>query len=366
MAVDDTNAVVRIPRWVALAAALLSAGGVAANAHADVGPTGPLPTTTPPVVMDRSSTSADVTPRLELPTFSSNEHADSSTLAPFPLASDIAADDAPGTASDVERPILADDEEDQSGGSGDRLHISFKGEYIWSPVAGYVQTPRGGARHTASHHRPRLSELGIDSAAIPDLELGVSYGPHQFFAGAQLIRMSEKGSNNGTLFTNGVGFPPNTALKSDLKLDWYRFGYRYTMPLFAADNGNPRLTLTPQINAVYWDFSFRTVGGSRRATRAYSSGNFQLGLGAEWRPWGGPFSLEAVGLIAPPIGSLPEIAMGQVAAKYRFIETPNLNVIGHVGVGVERIDFHDDQRFQSNHVRADFGPMILAGVELRF
>lgn len=262
---------------------------------------------------------------------------------------------------DFDRPLFADDSDSLI----NQIHLSLTGQFLWGPVAGYTQIAAGAKKKTTSHQAPRLSQLGIDQATIPDLELAATYGPHQFFVGAQIIRMDESAKLNGTIVTHGLGLAAKSNVKADEQLDWYRFGYRYPIPMFEADNGVPTLTVTPQIDAAFWDFYYRITSGKLRTTRRFSKFTGQLGVDVDWRPDGGPFSVGVMGLASPQISSFPLIMEGQLVARYRLVESKSYSLTGSLGVAAERIDYHDT-RLRANHIRADFGPLLIAGVQLSF
>ena len=69
-------------------------------------------------------------------------------------------------------------------------HFTFTPRFLVGPVDGFIQAPKGGSISSSSHHRPTLGQLGIHDAMIPDLELGVSRGPHEIYAGIQIIRLT--------------------------------------------------------------------------------------------------------------------------------------------------------------------------------
>lgn len=262
---------------------------------------------------------------------------------------------------DFDRPLFADD----SDSVVNQIHLSLTGQFLWGPVAGYTQIAAGAKKKTTSHQRPRLSELGIDHATIPDLELAATYGPHQFFVGAQIIRMDDRAKLSNTLVTHGLGLATKSKVKDDIQLDWYRFGYRYPIPMFETDEGVPTLTVTPQINAAFWDFYYRITSAKLKTTRRFSKFTGQLGVDVDWRPEGGPFSIGVMGLASPPIDAFPFIVEGEIVARYRLVESKTYSLTGSLGVAAERIDYHDT-RLRANHIRADFGPLLVAGFQLSF
>ena len=102
-------------------------------------------------------------------------------------------------------------------------HFTFIPRLFVGPVSGYTQISKDGAPGSTDHHRPRLSELGIGDALIPDLELDVARGPHEIYAGIQIIRMEGTESVRQTLTTHGTTFAKGVRLRSDLSLDLVSF-----------------------------------------------------------------------------------------------------------------------------------------------
>jgi hypothetical protein len=62
---------------------------------------------------------------------------------------------------------------------------------------------------------------------------------------------------------------------------------------------------------------------------------------------------------------MPFIATAEVVGKYRFIQTHGVGVAGFGGVAYEHISYEDNQDV-SNHIKADLGPMLVLGIEVRF
>ena len=255
--------------------------------------------------------------------------------------------------------------------------LALAGTFLYGEVRGYVQTPSGGEPGTTSKERPKFSEIGIDNASIGDGQLTAAFGEgrrNEVYAGGQFIRLSGSDTLTSDLVSHSVTFPAGTRVSSDVQLDWYRVGYRYRFELndvtalcgVPSDPALDDFSLYPSVGGAFLNFDYRLDGaGGQRAKRSYIKGNVQFGLEFEWRPHKGPFSLTIGGYAAPNFSSLPGIYYEELAAHFRFLDTRKVDATATLGVALEQMDYKDDQQV-SNHIHADFGPMLVAGVELRF
>ncbi len=108
------------------------------------------------------------------------------------------------------------------------LRFSFTGIYMYGSIKGTAQHPVGGQQHTANLNRPSYSAIGINETGIADGEFAIGFGEHQeIFFGAQYNHMSGNGVLTKSLVSEGVTFPTRTQVHSDIRMDWYRLGYRY-------------------------------------------------------------------------------------------------------------------------------------------
>jgi hypothetical protein len=239
--------------------------------------------------------------------------------------------------------------------------FSLEGEYWYGHVSGFAQTPLGGERGTSSHNRPSFSELGINDASIYDVNLIAAFHNEELYAGGQIIRLSGDDTLDTDLISHGKAFTAGTRVSSDIDLDWYRFGYRHRFDVPQFD-----LTLWPSIGVGVLDFSYHLSGGGQSASRDYVKPTPLFGLESEWRPGGGPlsFDLKLLGSlpITPP---LPEMFIEELTAKYRFIHNRGIDLSAYIGGAFEQIRYEDHQSMP-NRIHADFGPMLVVGLEWQF
>jgi hypothetical protein len=262
--------------------------------------------------------------------------------------------------SDLQYPFYLTD----SASAPDAARFAATGQFLYGPLAGYAQTPAGGSPGSSSRKRPRFSELGIYTAAIGAAELSGSFGRHEFFGDAEIIRPGGNNTLRAPLETHAQSFPAGTGVSSDIALDSYRIGYRYH--LFALDNPRPRFDLAPYLDLDLWNFDYRISGAGHSTSRGYLKPTVQLGISANWTPAASPFSLTGDFATSPPgISSLPWIASEQLAVRYRFPATARLSVTATAGVRFEQYNFQDEQRI-SNHIHATLGPMLLLGLGVEF
>ena len=248
------------------------------------------------------------------------------------------------------------------------VDFSLNGTYLYGSSRGSTQVPAGGKIGSSNANRPQFHSLGLNTANIADFELAAD--AHQyggFFAGAQIIQLNgESYIGNKTLTTDGITYPAHSRVSSDIGLNWYRFGYRYVIPIDVAQNGIPDITFTPYAEGIVWDFNYNlTVAKNRSAHRAFAQGGVQIGANFAWRPNGGPLSLEATLGGFPQASHLANVSVESLDLRYHFYEYQRYNFSGLLGVTWEQQDFRDTQPLP-NHVSVDFGPMLTAGLQVQF
>jgi hypothetical protein len=234
---------------------------------------------------------------------------------------------------------------------------------LWAPVNGYLQIPLGGGAGTTSSQRPTFHELGIDDMIAGDGEARVALWDNTLSAGAQIIRLSGDATLREPLITHGVSFAVGEQLHSDVQLDWYRVAYGYRFDL--GDHGG-RLHSLPRIGAVLFDFSDTIRGANATARRSFRNANVLFGLEMTWDPekW---LEVGFSTLIAPPISPrTPYVLFGGIGARLFFVGDVDRGIFGLIGVGIERIEFDDQQKPVPNHLVFFAGPVITAGIGGRF
>ncbi len=150
-------------------------------------------------------------------------------------------------------------------------------------------------------------------------------------------------------------------------MDWYRIGYRYTFVLDTAQNNVPDLTVTPFVDAFYWDYGFSlNAGRIGIAGRTLTKFGIQVGATVAWRPNGGPLSLELSAAGFPQVAQLANISVETFLARYRFYQYHNYDFNVLLGVAFEQQTLKDSKFPISNHITAQFGPMLLTGLQVNF
>ena len=244
------------------------------------------------------------------------------------------------------------------------LHLTTEAMWLYGPVSGHLQTPSGGKPGTSSPDRPTLGEIGINTASILDIEGMPALGDHGLYFGFQWINLSGERNLEQSLVSHGQTFLLGSRVQSDVQLDWYRVGYRYRIQ--RGDEPGlelPNTEIYSRLGAAILDFRYDLDGQGAEARRSYVKAAPQMGVEMEWHATS-TFSLAGELTSTLPFSSMPWIATAQVEAKFRLIDTKGLGLIGFVGAGYEKISFHDHQDL-SNDINADFGPMLMVGLELR-
>lgn len=247
------------------------------------------------------------------------------------------------------------------------LRFSLTGLFMYGGVIGHAQTPVGALVTSTSANRPSLSAIGIDDTHIGDGEFGIGWENQQVFLGAQYNHMSGNAVLGRSLVSGGVTFPAHTSVSSNIRMDWYRLGYRYTFALDTAPNGVPDFTFTPMIDVLYWDYGYSLSGGRiGQANKSLTKYGFQLGATIAWRPNGGPLSLEVTLAGFPQSSRLANVTNESFLARYRFYQYKQYDFNFLLGVAWEQESFNDHQRGAANNISANFGPMLLTGLQMNF
>jgi len=243
------------------------------------------------------------------------------------------------------------------------LGAEMEGSLRYGPISGYVQTPRGGAPGTTSAQRPTFRELNMDDFFSPEVSLRLRWREHGLYAGASLVRLDGDSTLNTPLVSQGTSFPAGAAVKSEVQLDWYRLGYQYRITW--SNEAGTSLSLSPAVGAALLNFDYSlSADGGLSANRGYIVGAPQFGLGAEWTP-PGRFSI-AGGIFS----SLPEVSnlfilSVQLTGSYQLWGRGERGGRIFLGVGYDWLDYKDGQQVP-NHIKAEFGPMLLFGIGTRF
>ncbi|HEV8377588.1 MAG TPA: hypothetical protein VGP99_01970, partial [Tepidisphaeraceae bacterium] len=202
-----------------------------------------------------------------------------------------------------------------------KFHLTIDGMWMYGPVSGHVQTPSGGRPGTSSSDRPSLGEIGINTASIYDVEVMPSLRDHGIYLGGQWVRLSGEKTLEQSLVSQGDTFLLGSRVKSDVRMDWYRIGYRYRIQ--RGDEAGAELPATEiysRVGAAILDFHYRLEGaGAAEADRSYIKAAPQMGVEMEWHA---TRNLSLAGELTStlPFPSMPWIVTAQLEGKFRFIE----------------------------------------------
>jgi hypothetical protein len=247
-----------------------------------------------------------------------------------------------------------------------KFHLAIDAMWLYGPVSGHLQTPSGGQPGTTNRDRPTLGEIGINTASIFDAEIMPALRDHGLYLGGQWVRLSGERNLEQSLISQGNTFLLGSRVKSDVKMDWYRVGYRYRIQ--RGDEAGLELPATEiysRVGAAILDFHYELDGpGGGDVDRAYVKAAPQMGVEMEWRVTPS-FSLAGELTSTLPFRSMPWIVTAQLEGKFKLLQRRGMGVSGFVGAAYEKISFHDHQEV-SNDISADFGPMLMLGLEMRF
>jgi hypothetical protein len=239
------------------------------------------------------------------------------------------------------------------------VSVGVQGSFNFGPIDGYFQTPTGGRPGTSSTRRPKFDELGIDDVAFYDARLNVQWRDLLVYGGYEFIRLNDSVTLSQPLITHGVPFAAGEHVSTDDQLDWGRIGAGWTFRFL-----NDRLKVTPKAELALLDFDYHLSGGAQSTSRSYIKGCGRLGLEGTYYLTR-MMSLNLDGAASLPLSNTPQIATVAATANVRVLDSHRMKADVFAGVGMQWIDYEDNQRL-SNHIKADIGPFVTAGIGFSF
>jgi hypothetical protein len=232
---------------------------------------------------------------------------------------------------------------------------------LYGPISGYLQTPSGGTPGTTSDKRPTFEELGMDNVGIIDAAVAAGKGAHDLYVGARIVRLQSDTTLDETLISQNQTYPAGSSVEADVKLDWYRAGYRHRF--YYLYDEKAYIGVYPALELGLFDFHYQLQGQDGTSTdRKYLHGTMRLGVESEWRP-AGRFSVSAGIHSSIPVPTF--IFSVHATGKYQLWAQDSRGGTVFLGVAYDLIDFEDSQEVP-NHIRAEMGPMIQIGFEIGF
>jgi hypothetical protein len=265
----------------------------------------------------------------------------------------------------VEQQALAGSiEESREAIKEDALRVEVSAGLQYGSIDGFLQTPSGGNQGTTSHKRPTFDELGINTVLSFDGSLNAHYKMHTLIAGAQLNRFSENSILHDPLISRNISFPANSEVASDIRLDWYRFGYLYTFDL-SPKNHKKTFFISPGIDIALLDFHYELKGHEdQHVDRAYKKGALRLLCNIDWKIIEG-LDLQARASGSLPISNTPSIINLSLAAEKHLFSKSGITGSVYLGVAYEKIEYEDNQDVP-NHIKAEMWPLVSTGLKLQF
>ncbi|HEV8606688.1 MAG TPA: hypothetical protein VGQ99_15035 [Tepidisphaeraceae bacterium] len=240
-------------------------------------------------------------------------------------------------------------------------HLSLESDSLYGPISNDPQTPSVDKSWTTSRNGAGSEEVGSDTAGILDREIGPGLNNQGFYLDSE--SMSSSPATSGTRDW-ALNFPAGSDVRSDMKLDWYRLGYRFQLQKAQPDADLP-FGVHSRVGVAVLDFQRRLESpSSGDADRSYITAAPQMGLEMEWRATN-KLSIAGEVTSTVPLSSMPWILTTDVKASYTLLQKHGAGLNGYIGGGYEGFSFEERQDVR-NEINADFGPMLKLGLELKF
>ena len=256
------------------------------------------------------------------------------------------------------------EQKEVSGGIFDALSINLDVAFLYGPIDGFVQTPKGGGPGTTSSKQPTFEELGFDTISSYEFSLRADWDVHSIFGGAQISRLSGGSRLDEELTSQDVTFPAGSYVDADIQLDWYWLEYLYRFDLSPEGRHNV-FTVAPGAGIAVFEFHYKLDGsGERGVDREYSKVGIRLGCELTWMITD-KLSAHGRAFGSLPIPNTPWILDLELAGRYQLWKSRRVKVLGSLGIAYDRIDYKDEQEVP-NHILVDMGPMLKAGLQIQF
>jgi hypothetical protein len=234
----------------------------------------------------------------------------------------------------------------------------------YGSIDGYFQTPSGGHSGTTNIKRPTFDELGITNVLSFDSSLNAHWKMHTLTLGVQLNRFSEDSSLHDPLISQNISFPANSEVSSDIRLDWYRFGYLYTFDLSPKDH-QKTLFISPGVDISLLDFHYELKGQEdQHVDRAYKKVGPRLLCSIDWKIIEGlDLQVHASGSL--PISNTPSTINLSLVAEKNLFSTSGVKYSAYLGIAYQKIEYEDNQDVP-NHIKAEMWPLVTTGLKVKF
>lgn len=252
---------------------------------------------------------------------------------------------------------------EQQADSTHDLYIDFGGTYQYSPIRGFLQTPRGGNPGTTSQNRPTFKELDLDTVSFSYSSLSIRKDIHGFYVRIQLVHLAGDSVLNNELTSQGVIYPAGSQVSADVSLDLYRIGYQHRF--FFQSNKHGRFEIDPTIEIAFFDFHYKLDSLAGLSTdRSYVKGACRIGAEAHW--YANDRLTISAGAIGPvPISNTPQIWTLDLTAKYQLWGKEPRGGAAIIGIGYQHTEYQDNQTVP-NHIKFEMSPILRAGLQIGF
>ena len=164
--------------------------------------------------------------------------------------------------------------------------------------------------------------------------------------------------------SQNISFPSNAHVDSDIRLDWYRFGYLYTFDLSPKDH-KKTVSISPGVDIALLDFHYELKGTeNQHVNRSYIKGAPRLLCNIDWKIVEG-FDLKAKASGSLPISNTPSIINLALVSEKQLFSKSGTVVSVYLGAAYEKIDYKDNQDVP-NHVKAEMWPLVTTGLKVKF
>lgn len=240
---------------------------------------------------------------------------------------------------------------------------SDRGVFSWSTailsgdIDGFLQTPDGGMPGRTDRHRPTFDELGIDSTNNFEFAVNLDKGPAHYYAAATIIGFEETLTLESPLLSQWIQFDTGDRVSADIKMNWYRFGYRRSFTI----DSIPKLSYSLGGDIAAFDFHYQLDSGNKQVDRSYMKAGYRIGMALDYA-FNERSTLNLTLYNSLPFPNTVEITTIDLSSHYNLWRRDTTGSL-IFGLSYHRINYQDEQEVP-NHIVGEMSPMFRFGFAL--
>ena len=106
----------------------------------------------------------------------------------------------------------------------DSMELDISGSY--GPLSGFIQIPKGGMHGTSDDKKPTFDQIGRDTNALFNTELGVTYGDWTYYGKFSGTNLTGSTTLDSKMITHGITLGKETKYEMNTPLNFFSLGVK--------------------------------------------------------------------------------------------------------------------------------------------